>query len=57
MVASVLFDGPQLPLFIIKKKNKPKKKIPVDGYDADFGSNEKILPPSRNSPEHQNKLM
>ena len=52
MVAPVLFDGPQLPLSIIKKKNIPKKKIPVDGYDADLGSNEKILPQSRNSPEH-----
>ena len=35
-----------------RKKYIPKKKIPVDGYDADLGSNEKILPQSRNNPEH-----
>ena len=44
MMVTVWFDGPQVPPSIIRKKNKSKKKIPVDGFLADPENTEKILP-------------
>ena len=46
MVLPVQFDGPQFPLSVIKKQNKTKIKIKVDGYEADLGNTGKILSPA-----------
>ena len=35
-----------IPSFDYKKKNKSKKKILVDGYEADHENTKKILPPA-----------
>ena len=52
MLVSVWFDRPQFPPSTIRKKNKSKKKIPIDIYETDLEKTEKILPPAPKKPRN-----
>ena len=43
MVVSALVHGPQISPSTIRKKNKSKKNIPFEAYEADLEKTEKIL--------------
>ena len=55
IVVPVWFDEP-FPPSIIKKRNKSKKEITVDGYDADLENTEKLLPPAPKKPSKSKQI-
>ena len=55
MVVPVWFDRPKFPPWIIKKKKK-SKNVTVNGYKADLGNTEKILPPAPKSPRKSKQI-
>ena len=56
VVVPVWVDRTQFSHSIIKNKNKSKKRIPVDGYEANLDNTEKNLPPASKMPRKSKQI-